>query len=42
MDVQNNMFIYYDCLVSNYNSTSAVPLKYYNDTRLSPLIKGTK
>ena len=41
MDVQNNAFIYYDCLISNYNSPNAsIPL-IFNDTRSSPLIKDT-
>jgi hypothetical protein len=41
MDVQNNNFIYYDALISNYNSpNSSIPLNF-TDTRSSPLIKDT-
>jgi len=41
MDVQGNQFIYYDSLISKYNSDStSIPI-IFNDTRSAPLIKDT-
>jgi hypothetical protein len=41
MDSQNNEYIYYDALISNYNSpNSQIPL-IFSDTRSAPLIKNT-
>ena len=42
MDQHNNQFVYYDCLISNYNSPNAsIPLIFNDNTRSSPLIKDT-
>jgi len=41
MDAQNMPFIYYDSLISNYNSPNSQIPVVFSDTRSSPLIKDT-